>query len=90
MNNGSFVFTHNITSMDEHTKAVAPFQSANDPDSGTITYEVHEGNNSQPILSLVDSIISKHENTSFSSKWLLVTSWIDFQQPGFNFVSIHV
>jgi hypothetical protein len=75
--------------MDEHTKAVAPFQSANDPHSGTITYEVHEGNNSQPILSLMDSIINKHENTSFSSKWVLVTSWIDFKQPGFDFVSIY-
>ena len=80
LNYGTFVFTPNITEMDEHTKSVSPFQSANGPSSGTIQYEVHKETSSHAILSRVKSIINQHENTYFSSRWLLVASWKDLQR----------
>ena len=87
LRNGSFLFATNITREDTYTGLVAPFLSENDPSSDSISYEVHQGNTSQHILSLVNSIIHQHENaTNFNANWLLVTTWKNVHQYGSDYV----
>ena len=88
MNNGSFILTPSIREMNGHTKFVAPFLSTSVPSTGSISYEIHQRNTSQHILSLVNNLISQHENTSFYSKWLLVATWTELQELDYTFVSI--
>ena len=68
-------------------RAVAPFISTTDPSSGLVSYEIHQGGNSQDYLSYVSSIINLHENTSFTGTWLLVATWENVTDIAGNYVS---
>ena len=92
LRNGLFVFAtelnHQVTG---YSAVVAPFLSENDPLSGSVSYEVHEGNNSQHILSTANSVIHQQENTTnFNGSWLLVATWRNVHQYDNNYVSISI
>ena len=67
---------------------VAPFLMVNKLSSGSVSYEVHQENSSEHILSLVNSIITAHKYSSFNSSWLLIATWKSIQKPGTNLVSV--
>ena len=87
MGNGSFLFMADITQEDTYTGVVSPFFSENDPSSGSISYEIHQGGSSQTILSTVNQIVNQHTNASFNGSWALVATWNNVQQNAGNNVS---
>ena len=89
LDNGSFVFAPVITNEDVYSGVVAPFLSVNDPSSGEISYEVHEGNISEHIFYRVNMIINEHEHTNFSGNWLLVATWNNVKDLSNNYVSVY-
>ena len=69
-----------IAQEDTYTGVVSPFFSENDPSSGSISYEIHQGGSSQTILSTVNQIVNQHTNASFNGSWVLVATWNNVQQ----------
>ena len=83
------MFAADATKEKYFTGLVAPFLTVNNLSSGSVLYEVHQENSSRHTLSLVNSIINGHENTSlFSSSWLLVATWKSIKQHGTSNVSV--
>ena len=76
------------TQEETYTGIVSPFFSENDPLRGSISYEIHQWNSSQHILSHVNQIINQHMNTNFNGSWALVATWNNVQPVAENNVSI--
>ena len=78
-----FLFNENSS-----VSLVAPFFTDIDISSGIgeISYEVHNGTVSEPVLTSVDSLINEYMQTDFHGEWLLVAKWdnVPHISDGFN------
>lgn len=61
---------------------VAPFGAQNDISHrvGHVAYEVHDSENSEVLLSLVNVYISGHHQVQFNGSWMLLAEWKNVPQ----------